>query len=290
MVNFGLLTEVDTYTYRSDDVMLSSAQDYRPGMFSEQVHAWQATLDEHALVFTTHPKNEPQVGTRWPDDDGYWTGSGSLPRSAQHGRALINIYAPQFVPNALLDAFTYLDYTHAYFPQEYFDEVVRDGNWTFGRKGNGYVALWSYRPVHWRSFDPNVYFTHGLTQPFDLVADGGSDNVWITEVGDASRWKSFSAFRAAVRAAPITVQARPRNGNLSGGFDVQYASPSEGTMQFGWTGGLRVNGSDVALHTNTRIDNPWVRVPFQGKQYVVRDGHASLALDFERQTRVARSR
>lgn len=291
MLDFGLLTAVDTYTYRSPDVMLSTAQDYRPGMFSEQVHAWQATLDEHALVFTTHPKNEPQVGTRWPDDDGYWTGSGSLPRSAQYGTALINIYAPQFAnAGPPLDSFSYLPYTHSYFPQEYFDEVVRDGNWTFGRKGNGYVALWSYRPVHWRSFDPNVYFTHGLTQPFDLVADGGPDNVWITEVGDASQWKTFDAFRVAMNAAPIAVQPRPEQNGIPGGFDVQYGSPSEGTMQFGWTGPLRVDGRDVALHTDERIDNPWVQVPFEGRRYVIRDRDASLTLDFDRLSRVAHSR
>ena len=51
-----------------------------PRHVAEQHHTWQATLDEHAIVFTTHPKNEPQVGTQWPDDDGYWTGTGSMPR------------------------------------------------------------------------------------------------------------------------------------------------------------------------------------------------------------------
>ena len=96
VLTFGLLTEVHTYTYRTADVMLSTAQDYRQGLFSEQTHTWQATLDEHAIVFTTHPKNEPQVGTQWPDEDGYWTGNGSMPRAAQHGAVSINVYAPQF--------------------------------------------------------------------------------------------------------------------------------------------------------------------------------------------------
>ena len=30
-------------------------------------------------------------------------------------------------------------------------------------------------------------FTHGLTQPFDLVAPGGADDVWFTQVGDATQ-------------------------------------------------------------------------------------------------------
>ena len=85
MLGFGLLTEVNTYTWRSPDAMLSTAQDHRFGMFAEQHHAWQATLGADAIVFTTHPKNEPQTGTEWPDDDGYWTGTGSMPASAAAG-------------------------------------------------------------------------------------------------------------------------------------------------------------------------------------------------------------
>ena len=96
MLGFGLLTEVNSYTWRSPDVMLSTAQDHRFGMFSEQAHAWQATLGTDAIVFTTHPKNEPQTGTKWPDGDGYWTGTGSMPASAQQGRAAIHVYDPAF--------------------------------------------------------------------------------------------------------------------------------------------------------------------------------------------------
>ena len=156
MLGFALLTAVDTYTYRSDAVMLSTAQSYRPGKASEQHHISQATLDENAIVFTTHPKNEPQSGTQWPDDDGYWTGNGSLPRAAQHGALSMSLYTPVFAnPGPPLDSFDYLPYTHAYFPQERFDEVVQAGGWTFGRKGSGYVALYSWRPVHWRTYsDP----------------------------------------------------------------------------------------------------------------------------------------
>ncbi|HEX5096961.1 MAG TPA: hypothetical protein VFX21_13135 [Acidimicrobiia bacterium] len=269
---FGLLAEVNTYTYRAPNVMLSTAQDYRPGVFSEQIQSWQATLDERALVFTTHPKNEPESGTEWPDSDGYWTGTGSMPRSAQHGTVSVNIYSPTYTPTGPpLDAFGYLDYTHAYFPQEYFDEVVQEGNWTFGRKGDGYVALWSQRPPTWREHDPNVVFTHGLTRPFDLVAMGGAQNVWIAEVGDAAKWETFDAFKAAITAAPVTVDAD---------LNVDYTSPTEGHMRFGSTGPLTVNDTEVDLHPTARIDNPFVTVPFEGKTYEIKAGDDTLTLDF----------
>ncbi|CAN5582103.1 hypothetical protein BH18ACT1_BH18ACT1_13220 [soil metagenome] len=290
MLAFGLLSEVNSYTWRSPDVMLSTAQSYRPGVFGEQYHAWQATLDESALVFTTHPRNEPQVGTEWPDSDGYWTGSGSMPRSAQQGSAAIHQYAPQFAdpgPDGLLGQFDYLDMTHAYFPQEHFDEVVSDGHWTLGRKGDGYVALWSWRPTRWRDHDPAEVFTNGLTSRFDLVAEGGADNVWVTEVGNAERYGSFEAFRAAVTATAVDVVDRGTTNGLPGGFDVRYRSPGEGVLELGWDTPLRIDGEEVALDGYPRYDNPWATVPFDSLRYELRDGDVSLTLDFESGTRDA---
>ncbi|MDZ4827602.1 MAG: hypothetical protein SGJ13_14230 [Actinomycetota bacterium] len=280
VLNFGLLTEVHTYTYRSPDVMLSSAQDHRFGMFSEQEHAWQATLDEHAIVFTTHPKNEPEEGTEWPDGDGYWTGTGSVPRSAQHGTAAIHIYAPAFeLPGPPLDQFTYLPYTHAYFPREHFDEVVTEGNWTFGRRDEGYVALFSARPTRWREHDPARVFTRGLTEPFDLVAEGGPENVWVVEVGNAAEYETFAAFRTAIGAAQVTVD--PDFGA------VEYHSPSQGILSFAATGPLEVDGV-AATPTEHRMANPFVTVPFEGRRYEITAGSATLVLDFEAWSRSQR--
>ena len=285
-LGFALLTAVDTYTYRSDSVMLSTAQSYRPGRFGEQAHISQATLDENAIVFTTHPKNEPQSGTQWPDNDGYWTGSGSLPRAAQHGALSMSLYAPVFAnPGPPLTAFRYLDYTHAYFPQERFDEVTQNGNWTFGRKGNGFVALYSWRTPHWRTYtDPGIY-THGLTQPYDLVADGGADNAWLTQVGDASTFGSFAAFQAAVVAHAVNVTPRPANGALAGGFDVSYDSPTEGTVAFGSTGALTVKGLESPLNTGKRYDNPWALADFDQPKITIADKAGDLRLDFGRAKR-----
>jgi hypothetical protein len=284
IINIGLLSEVDTYTYRSAHSMLSTAQDYRAGSYGHQYHAWQATLDEGAIVFTTHPASEPREGDRWVDADLYWSGTGSMPRSAQQGTAAIHLYAPQFAsPDAPpLDAFSYLDYTHAYFPQERFDEIVQEGNWTFGRRGNGFVALWSWRATTWRSHDPDRVFTNGLTEPFDLVAEGGSDNVWIVEVGDIDRWSSFDEFREAVLAADVVVTERGQaDDGVSLGFDVAYDSPTEGTLEFTWDGPLLVDGEEVAISDYPRFDNPFAQVPFGSKLVEIRHGDSMLRLDFE---------
>jgi hypothetical protein len=285
-INVGVLSEVDTVTWRSAGAMLSSAQDYRPGCFGHQYHAWQATLDEDAVVFTTHPGNEPRPGDRWVDADLYWSGAATMPRTAQQGTAVINLYSPRY-PNPEgppLDSFGYLPYTHAYFPTERFDQVVRQGGWTFGRKGDGYVALWSWRPTEWRTHDPAATFTNGLTEPFDLVARGGADNVWIAEVGDAGRWGTFEEFVAAVSAAPVTV-ARG-----SDGFEVAYASPTEGSLSFSWTGPLTVDGAEVPLHGTLRYDNPFGTTEPGSPDIEIDDGTASLRLDLATGERRARGR
>ena len=281
MVAAGVLSEVDTITYRSGDVMLSSAQDYRAGDFGEQYHAWQATLDERAVVFTTHPKEEPEVGTEWPDGDGYWTGTGSMPRSAQHGSAAIHIYRPSFSASPVppLDAFGYLERTHAYFPTEHFDEVVQEGGWTFGRKGDGYVGLWSQRPTSWRAPQPGE-FTNGLTEDFDLVAEGGPDNVWIVEVGDATNQGSFEEFRSSLLEAEVAVAP-----GSDGTPRVVFDSPSQGEMAFGTEGPLEVDGEEVELHTEMRFDNPWTQVEFRADDIVIDDGEVRLELDLVAWTR-----
>ena len=273
---------MNTATFRSPDVMLSTAQSYRPGDFSEQAHISQATLDEHAIVFTTSPKNEPESGTQWPDEDGYWTGNGALPRAAQQGAVSMSLYAPAFSPTGPpLDRFGYLPSTHAYFPQEYFDEVVQNAGWTFGRRGAGYVALWSWRPTRWRTYDDPGIFTHGLTRPFDLVADGGADNTWITQVGDAATFGSFASFRAAVTARAPQVVARPTTASgLPGGFDVTWTSPTEGALTFGSVAGLTVNGAAVPIDGYARYDNPWSHTAFDASVVRIADAEGGVTLDF----------
>jgi hypothetical protein len=278
MFTFGLLKEVNTATYRTTDYMLSSAQDYRAGSFAWQVHAWQATFDPNALVFTTHPPRPPLQTTDWYADTetgSYWTGEASMPRSAQHENVAIHMYAPQYrrTNPPPFDFFRFEPYTHAYFPQDHFDEVVQDGPWMFGRFRDGYIALYSYRPTQWVVYDPAVYATNGMVKPFDLKADGGADNVWIAECGRRADWGSFDAFRNAVAAATVTVVPRPPQAGYPQGFDVTYESPSQGTITFGWTGPLTVKGTEVPIAGYARHDNPWAQTTFNTRRATIeRDG------------------
>ena len=288
--SFSLLKEVNTHTYRSADYMLSSAQDYRPGSFQWQAHSWQATLDPNAVVFTTHPTRPLVRTTNWREDTetgSYWTGEASMPRSAQQENVAIHIYAPQYAKQnpSPFTFFRYEPYTHAYFPQDHFDEVVQEGPWTIGKFRDGYVALYSYRPASWVVYDPNVYATNGMIKPFDLKAEGGADNVWIVECGNKEKFGSFDQFRAAIAAAAVTITPRPRQGSLSAGYDVVYDSPSQGRVSFGWQAPLTVKGVEVPITGYPRYDNPWSQTPFNSRALRLEKDGVGVDVDITAGTR-----
>lgn len=289
-INESLLKEVNTYTYRTSEYMLSTAQDYRKGVRGSQTHIAQATLGGNAIVFTQHPGYLPVAegdpippDWNWQAQDepgpGYWTGNGAEPRSAQHENVAIQIYAPQYAPLAAF-GFDYRAETHAYFPQAHFDEVITSGSWTFGRKGDGYVALYSLLPTEWRTGQPEVFDNGGL--PFDLVAPGSAENVWIIECGSADQWGSFSAFRAAIEAASVFTTPMPdQDGDGFGdGYAVAYDSPSQGFMSFDWHGPLFVAGVEVPISGYPRYENPFVETAFGETLYDVAYGGYRLVLDF----------
>jgi hypothetical protein len=287
ILSLGFLKSVDTYTYRTPDYLLSTAQDYRKGANAAQVHAWQATFSPLAMVFTTHPMNPMQPPSEWigisDGQPGYWSGTASMPRSAQHENLGIHVYEPLYGDGGIMGAFDYEASTHAWFPQDYFDEVVQSDGWTFGRKGDGYIALWSWRPTEWVVNDPAELAllpdtgSGPVTSPVDLLAPGGADNVWIVECGRAADWETFEAFQAAIAEAEIAVV------DLDGllGFDVSYASPSQGVVTFGWSAPFTVAGETIALGGHPRVDNPWVTAEQGATRWLVQGAESGALLDWE---------
>jgi hypothetical protein len=273
----GVLGEAHTTTWRSPDAMLSTVVDHRAGDAMEQAHAWQATLDAQAVVFTTHPTHGVPASLKWSDDDGYWTGTASMPRSAQHERAAIHVYLPAYdapTDPLLGPIFGYEPYTHAFFPQDRFDEVVEQAGWVLGRKGDGYVALYSDRPTTWRVYDPATEATGGHTLPFDLLAPGGADNVWIVEVGRAADHGDFATFVERIAATAPTVTRGP------GTIAVRYPSPTAGVLEFGSRGPFVVDGAEVPLRDHPRHSSPWAEVGALVEGLDVADGGHRLEIDF----------
>ena len=284
IVNFGFLGEANTYAYRHRKVSLASVLDHRFGEMRDQVHAWQAAIDEDAMVFTTHPLTAPKATDDWNDDDapGYWTGEASMPRSAQHRRTAVHIYQPAWseaTDAVLWSVFPYRPFTHAFVPQDRFDEVRQVGNWTFANKHGGYIALWSWRTPTFKPNDPGVP-ARTFTKPYDLVAEGGPDNVWIVEVGNDEDDGDFDTFIAAITATEPVV------GQIADGFDVAWTSPSSGAIEFSSTGAFMVAGEEQPINGHPRHDGPWGTIEHESLVHELDNGTNSWSLDFDAATRV----
>lgn len=284
VVNFGFLSEANTYAWRSPQVSLASVVDHRFGAMRDQGHAWKAQIDADALVFTTHPVTDVDQSTEWRDDGepGYWTGEASMPRSAQHERTAIHVYQPAWdesTDDLLWSVFGYQPVTHAYFPQDRFDAVGQRGHWTFGARAGGYIGLWSWRAPAWRTYDPAVIATDGMVQPFDLVAAGGPDNVWIVEVGTTDEYPTLDDFSAALAASEPVVERTEE------GFTVAWGSPSAGPVTFGSTAPFTVAGEEVPLDGFPRHESPFGTTDHLDPTFTLEPGGSRLALDFEAMTR-----
>jgi hypothetical protein len=252
--------EVNLYTYRTPDYMLSTAQDYRAGYGGDQQHIWQATLGPDAVCFTTHPAR------RDGPSPNYWTGSGTLPRAAQVENVALVVYKLDALGPALYLPEA-LDFTHAWLPRDRFDEIVERDGWIFARKGQGYLALRSRHPYHWQS-EP------GEDQEREVIAPG-LENIWICELGRAAQDGPFGSFIEKIAAS----------GPAFEGLSVRYQSPSQGLLEFGWEGPLRKQGEVVSLSDYPRYENAYMRVEFPAEYVEARCGSDWLRLEWNSQTR-----
>jgi hypothetical protein len=216
--------EVNIYTCKTPDYMLSCAQDYRKGHGGDQQHIWQATLGPDAVCFTTHPAR-----LEGPTPN-YWAGSGLLPRAAQFRNVLVALYRLESIPALYVP--TRLFFTHAWLPRDAYDEVLERAGWIFARKGDGYLALRSSQPVSWREA------ANGRPEDVgrELIAQG-RETAWICHLGRRAEDGEFAAFVEAVSAAEVRFE----------GLGVMYAAPGVGLVRFGWDGPLTVEGESVPL-------------------------------------------
>lgn len=280
IVNFGFLGEAHTTMWKNKYVALATVVDHRPGEMRDQVHVWQASIDEDALVFTNHPRTDVVSSSNWDDDGkpGYWTGDACMPRSVQYKTTAMHLYVPgwdELTDPLLWGAFSYQPYTHAYVPQDHFETIVEFDNWVFMEKSDGYIGLWSWRKPSWREYDSQRTATRGMKKPFDLVANGGADNVWIVEVGDRENDGSFKTFyERLLKKIPNVVRD-------STGFLVNWESPRSGDISFSTTGDFVVNHEIQELGSYPRHHSSWGTIKRGSMQYLLTSETSHWEIDFE---------
>jgi hypothetical protein len=261
------LPRVDKITYRTPDYQLSAAQDYRKGGPGASQHIWQATLGPGTMVFAIHPGATPKQML------------GRLPRVGQHKNLLFVVHdiptepypgpkvvvppdVGEFKPSPAPSEEKFAPHTAAVFRRAAFDQVVQDKGWTFGRKGKGYVALWSRQPTTWS--------TDAIFGGEGLIADGRK-NIWICQLGREKVDGPFDQWRARIAAAKVAATDTT----------VKYVAPGLGDASFGWEGPLRVGGKTIPLAGYPRFDNPYVKTEYGKDRYVITGGGRRLVIDFK---------
>lgn len=235
--------ENNIYTYRTKDYMLSTSQNFRKGYGGDQHHIWQATLDEEAVCFTTHPGGYDDTAP-----DGYWLGSGFLPKAIQYLNVGVIIYNTPKIPTILLEKI--LDFTHAFFPKQRFDKVVEKNGWIFGLKNNGYIALRSMNAYTWQN--------EGVYEGSEVISKGRK-NIWVVEMGNSNQYSSFDNFIEKVAESKISYKR----------LNVKYNSPSQGEITVGWNKKLRVNGTIIKTDKYDRYDNSTSKTTFGSDEIVI---------------------
>jgi hypothetical protein len=258
--NGVLMNEVNKITYRTPDYQLSSVQSFRPGEKGYQQHIWQAALGPYAVVFTNNPDSLRADDKHRPS---YWMANGRQPRTGQVKNVLIALYDIPRYPSAPppLEA-RHFAFTHAYFPRWAFDEVIEQNGWIFGRKGDGYVALYSHEPYEWVTEGPDAD---------QEVISLSRKNVWVVQLGRKSVDGPFESFVSSVSSTPLNIR----------GLKVEYQAPGLGLVTFDREGDLTLDGEVIPLDGYPRWSNPYTQAEFGSDQFTIEYQGQSLFLDFE---------
>jgi hypothetical protein len=135
---------------------------------------------------------------------------------------------------------------------------VEQNGWIFARKQNGYLALLSQQPYFWNEGDETI---HGIKlrkqedSGREVIAPG-RQNIWICQLGRSAEDGPLEQFIQSI------CQADPK----FNGLQVEYNSPGNGLIQFGWEGGLSVDEIEVQLHGYPRYANPYVQADFNATE------------------------
>jgi len=163
------IQRANTYTYKTDNYMLATAQNHHPGEFGDQQHIWSAALAQDLCVFTTHPASPFTEDGALSASPSYWVGNGRNPHSVQDRNINITIYSIDG-RKGFMEKSPEIK-SHYYFPKKKFDEIFISDTLIIGRKAETYISVHSCNKM--KLFDEELIQEGALT-------------FWITELGSGT--------------------------------------------------------------------------------------------------------
>jgi len=172
-----------------------------PGRQGYQQHLWHATLGRECHVFVNHPGESFDMGHARP---GFWYGNGAIPRTAQRGPLVLQIY----------DVYEDhpIPFTHAHWPADVFDRQAVEDQWAFGEKDTGFVGLWCSAPLILRS---------EVLSDRELRAQGRR-SAWVCLCGGREDASGLSAFADRCKQLRPVFHADKLELELEGAEGLRY--------------------------------------------------------------------
>ncbi len=244
----------NTYTFKTADFSLYSAQNYHPGTYGDQQHVAGMNIGNSFSIFHTHPALEKGKPAQSPN---YWVGYGHLPHVGQEKNvslAVYNIPAKKgMMENPLLN------YTHAWFPKEQFDSTYISGNYALGKKGRTYCAMITKNNLSLRE------------KSGDNLIQYGKKTFWIIEAGSQETDHSFEEFRRRILSNKCDFD--------SVSLALTYHSKGK-KYDLKFRDGFSVDNNTVDINYD-RFDSPYCKAERKADAFTIKHNGQSLFLDYK---------
>ncbi len=244
----------NTYTLKTNDYSMYTAQNHHPGTYGDQQHVFGMNIKNHFSIFHTHPAIKKEKKNSSP---AYNVGYGHFPHVVQDENVSLALYnIPEKKGWMELDL---LDFTRAYFPSGKFDSTLINGNYVFGKKGETYCAF----------IGANDFYFEDEAK--DDLIQPGKQTFWITEAGSRTEDGSFEDF--VKRVLENEVDFIPEK------LELNYVSRGR-KFKLVFNGNFELDGK--VMDTNyKRYDSPYVKAEKKDKTITIQHNGKSLFLDFE---------
>lgn len=251
------IQRANTYTYKTNNYMMYTAQEYFPGTYGDQHHVFGVTLRNDLTVFHTHSALEEGERGLHGNSPSYWVGYGRIPHTAQYKNVNLSIY--KLPKNRSIMEKDLLTYTHAWFPSKLFDFTELDGKVAFAKIDNTYIALIGRYDLEYKD----------LNELNDLIQNGRT-TYWITELSDSNK-ESFFDFKNRIIKQSKTIDFM--DGKLIYNTDSEELSLiyNKGF----WVNGIKEN------HEYNRFESPWIQSDRDPKELNFKLRDRELYLNFK---------
>ena len=202
------IERANTYTYKTDDYMLSSVQHYHPKKFGDQQHIWQATLPNQINIFSTHPGSPMFDDQARNFSPSFWVGNGINPDAVQHENVLLLMYD-------LRARKGYLErnrqkFIHFYFPVNQFEEVIELDTRLYGKVKNSYIAILSSKPYEIKNDEEMII--QGDTSQFVVI------------LGSAEQYGLFSEFVDRIQESTVLFNTKKIQFLMNHTYELKFNS------------------------------------------------------------------